>query len=52
MTLGLGTLRLTPETFWRMTLPELAAAARPLQPHRSAQMGRHALAELMQKFPD
>tara|TARA_R100000322_G_scaffold69009_7_gene43354 strand:+ start:3505 stop:3696 length:192 start_codon:yes stop_codon:yes gene_type:complete len=52
MTLGLGMLRMSPETFWRMTLPELAAAARALRPHAEAPMGRLALDRLMRTFPD
>lgn len=43
MTLGLGTLRLAPETFWRMTLPELAAAARALRPEMQGAMARGSL---------
>jgi uncharacterized phage protein (TIGR02216 family) len=52
MTLGLGTLRLAPDIFWRMTLPELAAAARAVKLQTSAPMQRRALDELIQKFPD
>ena len=52
MTLGLGTLHLAPETFWRMTLPELAAAARSLRPEGQTSMGRGELAEMMRNFPD
>lgn len=52
MTLGLGTLRLTPATFWRMTLPELAAAARslPMGDERPPQRGE--LGAMMQRYPD
>lgn len=52
MTLGLGRLRLTPEIFWRMTLPELAAAARALQPQHAAPMSRRDVATLMARYPD
>lgn len=52
MTLGLGTLRLAPETFWRMTLPELAAAARAVRPRVRAAMRRGELASMMARFPD
>lgn len=52
MTLGLGTLRLAPETFWRMTLPELAAAARAVRPERQVPMRRGELASMMARFPD
>lgn len=53
MTLGLGQLRLTPDIFWRMTLPELAAAARALQPqHLVNAMKRADLTRLMQDYPD
>ena len=52
MTLGLGTLRMPPETFWRMTLPELAAAARAVRPQAEARMERSALDGLMRQFPD
>lgn len=52
MTLGLGTLRLAPDVFWRTTLPELAAAARALRPEAKAPMGRGELARLMLQYPD
>lgn len=52
MTLGLGTLRIPPETFWRMTLPELAAAARAVRSDARKAMGRGELAEMMRRFPD
>lgn len=52
MTLGLGTLRLAPETFWRMTLPEIAAAARAVRPRVQAAMRRGELASMMARFPD
>jgi uncharacterized phage protein (TIGR02216 family) len=52
MTLGLGTLRLAPEIFWRLTLPELAAAARTLGTQGHAPITRGKLAHLMARFPD
>lgn len=52
MTLGLGTLRLAPDIFWRMTLPELAAAARAARPEDQGAMGREELTEMMTRFPD
>ncbi|MGB3809169.1 MAG: phage tail assembly chaperone [Parvibaculum sp.] len=53
MEIGLGHLRLAPQDFWRMTLPELAAAANTLglrAPQR--QMTRAELASLAERFPD
>jgi len=52
MTLGLGRLRLAPEIFWRLTLPELAAAARALGQRGDAPMARGELEGLMTRFPD
>lgn len=52
MSLGLGTLRMRPETFWRMTLPELAAAARALRPQAEVPMERSTLDRLMKTYPD
>jgi uncharacterized phage protein (TIGR02216 family) len=52
MSLGLGRLRLTPETFWRMTLPELAAAARALQLMQQKPFEKADLARLMRDYPD
>ena len=52
MALGLGALRLAPDIFWRLTLPELAAAARVLQPAGDAAMGRSALDRLIVRYPD
>ncbi|MEQ8326298.1 phage tail assembly chaperone [Parvibaculum sp.] len=52
MTLGLGTLRHPPDIFWRMTLPELAAAARAARPEDQGAMRREELAEMMTRFPD
>lgn len=52
MTLGLGTLRIAPEIFWRMTLPELAAAAHAVRPERQTTMRRNELRVLMERYPD
>lgn len=52
MTLGLGTLRLTPETFWRMTLPELAAAARALRRAHAVPIRQADIAALVARYPD
>jgi uncharacterized phage protein (TIGR02216 family) len=52
MEIGLGHLRLAPRDFWRMTLPELAAAsgAMPLpDPHSPTRVEFDALLE---RFPD
>lgn len=47
MAFGLGTLRLPPEQFWRMTPRELAALASTSNPPREDD-----LAELMRRYPD
>ncbi|MFN3935578.1 rcc01693 family protein [Parvibaculum sp.] len=52
MSLGLGQLRLTPETFWRMTLPELAAAARALRPAHAVPIRQADFAALVARYPD
>lgn len=52
MSLGLGTLRMAPEIFWRMTLPELAAAARAMRPDVQKAMGREEFDGLMIRYPD
>ena len=51
MTIGMGLLRLPPETFWRMTLPELSAAARVFSTGESG-MTRRTLDGLAAQFPD
>ena len=51
MTIGMGLLRLPPDTFWRMTLPELSAAAGMVN-NAQGSMTREELAELVAKFPD
>ncbi len=54
MELGLGHLRLAPGEFWRMTLPELAAAARGMGfgAERADSMTRKEFAALTGTFPD
>lgn len=49
MELGLGVLRLSPRDFWAATPREIAAAF-PAQ--HAPTMGRAALDDLMQHFPD
>ena len=47
---ALGILRLPPDAFWSMSLPELSlaiAAVTPLAP-----LDRSALEEMMRRFPD
>ncbi|MGX1196924.1 rcc01693 family protein [Parvibaculum sp. MBR-TMA-1.3b-4.2] len=51
MTIGMGLLRLPPETFWRMTLPELSAAAGMVN-NAQGSITREELAELAAMFPD
>ncbi|MGL3606471.1 rcc01693 family protein [Rhizobium sp. G187] len=50
MTLGLHRLRLSPQVFWALTLPELAAMAGG--PDRSAAISRRDVEALMARFPD
>jgi uncharacterized phage protein (TIGR02216 family) len=52
MEIGLGHLRLEPRDFWRMTLPELAAAARDGATSGAPPASRRALDDLMARFPD
>lgn len=52
MEIGLGHLRLAPRDFWRMTLPELAAAARDGAGSGAPHASRATLDELMTRFPD
>jgi uncharacterized phage protein (TIGR02216 family) len=52
MSLGLGQLRLPPDIFWRLTLPELAAAARALRPAQINSIDKSDLARLMRDYPD
>ena len=48
---GLGTLRLSPYAFWRMTPRELAAAMRPFG-LGTPPLDRAGLSALMARFPD
>jgi uncharacterized phage protein (TIGR02216 family) len=51
MALGLGQLKLDPGVFWRMTLPELrAAAGGPMQ--MPAGLRRSELEALIRQYPD
>ena len=52
MTIGMGLLRLPPETFWRMTLPELSAAACVIGRENRSKIDRHQFEDLMTRFPD
>jgi len=52
MGFGLGTLRLPPDAFWRMTPRELAAAIDAIMPRRAAPLARGAFDALMRRFPD
>lgn len=53
MEIGLGHLRLAPRDFWRMTLPELAAAARSIgNKSGAAGLSRGELKSLLDMFPD
>jgi uncharacterized phage protein (TIGR02216 family) len=49
--IGLGILRLPPESFWRMTPRELALAIEALT-GRGEALPRGALHELMKRYPD
>jgi uncharacterized phage protein (TIGR02216 family) len=49
---GLGVLRLSPESFWRMTPREFAAAMRVLSPPAAASIDRRAFEALRARFPD
>ena len=49
---GLGTLRLSPDAFWRMTPRELAAAFEALAPPAEAPLDRERFAALQARFPD
>lgn len=54
MALGLGLLRLPPEAFWALSLPELSAAISGLRGDldAAAPLGSSELAALMTIFPD
>jgi uncharacterized phage protein (TIGR02216 family) len=51
MAVGLGRLKLAPDVFWRMTLPELRAAAGGLARSTRA-LGRAELEALIRQYPD
>jgi uncharacterized phage protein (TIGR02216 family) len=52
MGFGLGTLRLAPEAFWRMTPRELAAAMEAVLGSREAALDAVSFAALRARFPD
>jgi uncharacterized phage protein (TIGR02216 family) len=52
MGFGLGTLRLSPDAFWRMTPRELAAAMEAVLGRHAAPLDRAAFAALHARFPD
>ena len=52
MAIGLGRLRLSPDSFWTMTPVEFACAMGALGPRRAEPPGRADLAALMRAFPD
>jgi uncharacterized phage protein (TIGR02216 family) len=49
--IGFGMLRLSPESFWRMTPRELALAIEFVR-GRSEPFARSAFLELMKRYPD
>lgn len=52
MGFGLGTLRLAPEAFWRMTPRELAAACEAVFGTQPQAMDTESFAALRARFPD
>jgi uncharacterized phage protein (TIGR02216 family) len=50
MALGLARLRLSPDVFWRLSLPELAAMTGA--PGEPAGLLRRDVEALMRRFPD
>jgi uncharacterized phage protein (TIGR02216 family) len=50
MTLGLSRLRLSPDVFWGLSLPELAAMAGAFG--EPASLSRRDVETLMRQFPD
>lgn len=52
MGFGLGTLRLSPDAFWRMTPRELAAAMEAVLGRHGGPLDRAAFAALRARFPD
>jgi uncharacterized phage protein (TIGR02216 family) len=52
MGFGLGTLRLSPDAFWRMTPRELAAAMEAVLGRHAAPLDRTTFGALRARFPD
>lgn len=52
MSFGLGTLRLSPDAFWRMTPRELAAAMEAVLGPQEAALDGASFAALRARFPD
>lgn len=52
MGFGFGTLRLSPDAFWRMTPRELAAAIGAVLGRHAAPLDHTAFAALRARFPD
>jgi uncharacterized phage protein (TIGR02216 family) len=52
LSLGLGTLRLSPEAFWALSLVEWRAILAASVPHTAAPLARREFESLMQEFPD
>lgn len=52
MGFGLGVLRLAPDSFWRMTPRELAAAMDAVFGTPDAPLDRGEFASLLARFPD
>jgi uncharacterized phage protein (TIGR02216 family) len=52
MGFGLGTLRLPPDAFWKMTPRELAAAIDAVLGPREMPLDRASFAALRARFPD
>jgi uncharacterized phage protein (TIGR02216 family) len=52
MGFGLGTLRLSSDSFWRMTPRELAAAMGAVLGPRAVPLDRASFAALRARFPD
>ena len=52
MGFGFGTLRLSPDAFWRITPRELAAAMEGVLGPRAAPLDRGGFESLRARFPD
>jgi uncharacterized phage protein (TIGR02216 family) len=50
--IGLGVLRLSPDSFWRMTPRELALAIEARSGRGGEPLSRGSLLELMKRYPD